>query len=332
MKNIIKLALKFGFAFALIYWLIQSGKLNLSLLGEIFNYPGRLTLTFLGTVGVILLVALRFKLLIEHKSSFKIPFINIIKYNWIGMFFNAVLPGSVSGDLVKIFYIKQEDEKLSNQFLLGSILIDRVVGLFGLIIVLGVFTAINYAQLSSFSNELKNLLELNLLLFLGVIFSLLSLFFFPSIPEKIAAPLKNLPLFDKIVPKAVSTWKSLCEFRHRMLILTAVSIVIQSSAIFLFWYVVSPFAQGGDFPFHHAVSLIPIGLISIAIPIAPSGMGVGHAVFDTLFGYVGVTNGADLFNIYFILVLAVNLIGAIPYLLANKTKKLDMQKVEQMNA
>ena len=331
MKNIIKLALKFGFAFALIYWLVQSGKLNLSLLTEIFNYPGRLTIAFFGTILIILIVAFRYKLIIEHKSSVKIPFVHIIKYNWIGMFFNAVLPGSVSGDLVKIFYIKQEDEKLSNNFLLGSILIDRVVGLFGLMLVLGISTIINYSHLSSFSNELKNLLELNLLLFVGVIFSLLSLFFFPNVPEKIAKPFANLPVFNKIVPKAVSTWKSLCDFKHRMLLLTGVSMIIQSSAIFLFWFMVSPFALGGEFPLQHAVSLIPIGLISIAIPIAPSGMGVGHAVFDTLFGYIGVTNGADLFNIYFILVLTVNLIGAIPYL-ANKSRKLDMEKIEKINA
>lgn len=331
MKNIIKLVLKFGFAFALIYWLVQSGKLNLSLLGEIFNYPGRLAFAFFGTIIIILIVAFRYKLIIEHKTALKIPFINIIKYNWIGMFFNAVLPGSVSGDLVKIFYIKQEDENLSNKFLLGSILIDRVVGLFGLIIVLGVFTSINYSQLSGFSNELKNLLELNLLLFIGVLMSLLSLFFFPNLPEKIAKPFEKLPVFEKVVPKAVSTWKSLCDFKHRMLLLTGVSIFIQSAAIFLFWYVVSPFALGSDFPLQHAVSLIPIGLISIAIPIAPSGMGVGHAVFDTLFGYIGVSNGADLFNIYFILVLTVNLIGAIPYL-SNRSRKIDMEKLEEINS
>ena len=331
MKNIIKLALKFGFAFALIYWLVQSGKLNLSLLTEIFNYPARLTIAFLGTILIILIVAFRYKLIIEHKSSVKIPFVHIIKYNWIGMFFNAVLPGSVSGDLVKIFYIKQEDEKLSNKFLLGSILIDRVVGLFGLILVLGIFTIINYSHLSAFSNELKNLLELNLVLLAGVIFSLLSLFFFPNLPEKVAKPFENLPILKKIIPKAVSTWKSLCDFKHRMLLLTGVSMIIQSSAIFLFWFMVSPFALGGGFPLQHAVSLIPIGLISIAIPIAPSGMGVGHAVFDTLFGYIGVTNGADLFNIYFILVLTVNLMGAIPYL-ANKSRKLDMEKIEELNA
>ena len=107
--------------------------------------------------------------------------------------------------------------------------------------------------------------------------------------------------------------------------------IIQSSAIFLFWFMVSPFALGGGFPLQHAVSLIPIGLISIAIPIAPSGMGVGHAVFDTLFGYIGVTNGADLFNIYFILVLTVNLMGAIPYL-SNRSRKIDMEKLEEINS
>lgn len=330
MKNTIKLLLKFGFAFGLIYWLVQSGKLNLSLLKEIFNYPERLTVAFLGTIFVIFIVAFRYKVIIEHRASIKITFTNMIKYTWIGMFFNAVLPGSVSGDLVKIFYIKQEDEKLTNTFLLGSILIDRVVGLFGLIIVLGIFTTLNYSELSTFSNELSYLLKMNLLLFAGVIFSLLSLFFFPYLPEKIAKPFENLPVFEKIVPKAVKIWKNLCEFRHRMVWLTGISIILQATAIFLFWYVVSPFAIG-NFPFEHAFTLIPIGLISIAIPIAPSGMGVGHAVFDTLFSYINVQNGADLFNIYFILFLSVNLMGSIPYLL-NRSNKINMSDLKEIEA
>lgn len=330
MKNVLKLLFKFGFAFGLIYWLVDSGKLNLSLLKEIFNYPERLIFAFLGTIFVIFIVAFRYKVIIEHKASIKIPFINMIKYTWIGMFFNAVLPGSVSGDLVKIFYVKQEDSKLTNKFLIGSVLIDRVVGLFGLIIVLGIFTGINYIELSSYSKELAYLLKMNILLFIGVIISLLSLFFFPNLPQKLSGPFIQLPIFNKILPKLISIWESLCQFRHRMLWLTGLSIIIQTSAIFIFWFVVSPFANG-IFPFDKAFALIPLGLISIAIPIAPSGMGVGHAVFDTLFSYINVKNGADLFNIYFILFLSVNLMGSIPYLL-NRSNKIDMDKLKEIEA
>lgn len=313
MKNTIKLLLKFGFATALIFWLVQSGKLNLSLLSQIFDFPLKLSFAFIGIVFVIFIIAFRYKLIIEHRATVKIPFAQMIKYTWIGMFFNAVLPGSVSGDLVKIFYLKQEDKKLTNTFLFGSIVIDRVVGLFGLIIVLGLFTMLNYFELSAYSVELAAILKINLLMFTGVILSLLSLFFFPTLPHKVAGPFKNAPLLKKIIPKAITTWEDLCQFRHRMLWLTGISIILQTIAIFIFWYVVEPFAIG-NFPLNQAFSLVPIGLISIAIPIAPSGMGVGHAVFDTLFSYINVQNGADLFNVYFILILAVNLLGSIPYL------------------
>lgn len=326
MKNFLKTFIKFALAFALIFWLIDSGKLNLSLLVEVFKYPRRIIWALVGTIGIILIVALRYKLIIEHKSSVKIPYLKILKLNWIGMFFNAVLPGSVSGDLVKIFYIKQFDSKLSHKFLLGSIVIDRVVGLFGLILVLGFFTIMNYDELANLSPDVKSLLSINLILFSVVVLSLVSLFFFQKIPYLIAKPFENLPVFNKIIPIAIKTWGNLCEFKHRMLLLTGMSIVIQAGAIFLFWFVASPFSVG-EFPFQYAFTLIPLGLISIAIPIAPSGMGVGHAVFNTLFGYAGIQNGADLFNIYFIIALSVNLLGAIPYLL-NKGKKVDFKEIE----
>jgi glycosyltransferase 2 family protein len=330
MKNLIILIFKFLFAFGLIYWLIHTGKLNLSLLNDIITYPTRLLIALVGTFIVLLIVAFRYKLIIEHKSEIKIPFWNILKYNWIGMFFNAVLPGSVSGDLVKIFYIKKEDAKLTNTFLLGSILIDRVVGLFGIIIVLGFFSLINYTQLSMLSTDVKKILDFNLLLFLFVLLSLAMLFYFQKLPIIIANWFIKVPLLDKIIPKLIQVWQGLCGFKHRMLLLTFLSVIIQTGAIFLFWFMTAPYSDG-EFSLFYAYSLVPVGLIALAVPIAPSGLGVGHYIFQGLFAYIGIKNGADLFNIYFVLVLSVNLLGAIPYFLNRNFNLKDLKKLEETN-
>ena len=54
--------------------------------------------------------------------------------------------------------------------------------------------------------------------------------------------------------------------------------------------------------------LMPIGLITTAIPLAPGGIGIGHVAFESLYQLVGVAGGADIFNMY-IIQLAVYLMG-----------------------
>jgi hypothetical protein len=62
---------------------------------------------------------------------------------------------------------------------------------------------------------------------------------------------------------------------------------------------------------------MPIGLITTAIPLAPGGIGIGHVAFESLYQLVGVSGGADIFNIYIIVQLSVYLLGGIPYFLYN---------------
>ena len=148
-KDHIKILLKFLFAFGIIYWLIDSGKLNFDILLQAFNHPLRLAATFSLVIVNMLIVTWRWKYILDFKSGSKLPFFQVAKYNWIGLFFNSVLPGSVTGDIVKAFYIKNLDSKMSNRFVFSSVFIDRFVGLFGLIFLLGLFTIFNYTQLMS---------------------------------------------------------------------------------------------------------------------------------------------------------------------------------------
>lgn len=328
MKNSVKTILKFSLAFGLVYWLLDSGKLDLKLLSEAVKDPLRMASGFLFVLGILLLSTWRYYLIITDKMVNKPSFYQIAKFNWIGMFFNSVLPGSVSGDIVKVFYLKELDKGLSNRFLLASVLIDRFVGLFGLIIILGGFSLVNYQGLSKLSPDVKALMDINLFLLSGVLFGLFALFFFKDLPKRITAPFMTFRFLDKLLPKIVDAWENLCLFKHRIIQLTLISALLQGLSVVNFWYVVHPFADG-EFLFRYSFSLVPIGFVSIALPIAPSGLGVGHAVFHRLFQFVGVGNGASLFNIYFLLMLGGNLLGMIPYLSLAKGKRKTIAELEK---
>jgi uncharacterized membrane protein YbhN (UPF0104 family) len=63
------------------------------------------------------------------------------------------------------------------------------------------------------------------------------------------------------------------------------------------------------------VSVIyPIGMLTSILPLAPGGIGVGHAAFASLFALFGVSGGADVFNAFIVGQMVPNLLGVIPYL------------------
>ena len=103
-------------------------------------------------------------------------------------------------------------------------------------------------------------------------------------------------------------------------------------SIFLFWKIVS-LLTNSPFPLYQAFIVAPLGFISMALPLAPSGLGVGHAIFGTLLSFFHIKQGASLFNVYFICVVFFNLTGAIPYTLSSlgeKTKKSFWSKLRNL--
>ena len=104
-----------------------------------------------------------------------------------------------------------------------------------------------------------------------------------------------------------------------MLKALCLSLVVQFSSVLIFWSLIYPFVVG-KMDFVQALAFIPLGHMTLALPIAPSGLGVGHAIFQKLFEFSGISNGASLFNLFFIITLLVNLAGVVPYLLSRKNK------------
>jgi hypothetical protein len=114
-------------------------------------------------------------------------------------------------------------------------------------------------------------------------------------------------------------WDDLTAIKKKIVKAVGISLVVQFIGVLIFWSLIRPFVAG-HMDFIQALAFIPVGLMTLALPVAPSGLGVGHAIFQKLFQFAGIDNGASLFNLYFFLTLSVNVLGVIPYLLSKRKK------------
>lgn len=316
LKTILLNLLKFTLAAALIAWLFSSGKLDFKLLASLRDHPWAIVCAIFLILINFFLISIRWKSILKARSAVEIPLSGMLKISWIGQFFSSVLPGSVSGDLVKILYVQKFDQTLSKQFLFASILIDRVMGLFGLILLVGINSLCFSEHILENAPAMEPLLKFNYILVLLIVFSVGIFMYWHQMIRSILVHFQSrflAGLFNRII----GLWDDLVMIRSHMLKAIILSIFTQLIGVIIFWTLIYPFVSG-KMDFVQALAFIPLGFMTLALPIAPSGLGVGHAIFQKLFEFSGIDNGASLFNIYFIVTLLVNVMGVVPYLLSKR--------------
>jgi hypothetical protein len=192
------------------------------------------------------------------------------------------------------------------------------MGLSGLILLVGCSSLFFSAHILENAPDMKPLLDINFFLACAVVLTLLIFFFFHSKVRLIFEKMEKLFL-PKVWAKIIQLWDDLVLIKSHMMRAVAMSVVVQLGAVIAFWSLIYPFV-GGHMDFVQALAFIPIGLMTLALPVAPSGLGVGHAIFQKLFEFSGINNGASLFNLYFFVTLLVNLFGVIPYMMTKREK------------
>ena len=321
----IRFLLKVTFALGIVVWLVLEGQLDFSLIRASVGHLDLLLWGFILLVVQSALVGLRWKILLETKSKGPLPILRVININWIGLFFSALLPGVVTGDLVKLLYARDIDSSLDKTFLIMSMILDRALGLSGLILLMGFFSLVNYHELVALGPKMKALLSFNALLFLAILLFLAVLF----LPLRMRAPLirmgGEIPLLGSHISKTLKQVWIVGTNKKAVGRCLLLSVLIQFIHIAAFWIITSPFYVR-PLEFSWAFALIPLGDIAIALPISPAGIGVGHVAFQSLFELVGIDNGANLFNLYFLVMVSVYLLGLFPYLLAGRRHSIEEVK------
>ena len=309
----VKIFLKISFAFFLVFFLLKSGRLDLSLIGQLFKVSNYWMLGALIFPLIPLITSLRWILLVNQDSTKKFPYIVGLKLTWIGLFFNNFLPGAVTGDLIKLGYAKSINSTLSKTHLFTVMFADRVFGVMGLLFVMGFFTIIQFHDLIAISPLVSKFVYFNLSLFLGVIV----FFAFLFLPFKgqtfLKCYLKKVPIVGEMFGRLLTQVWNIGKSKSTVLKVISLSILVQFLGILAFWFLIFPFILETSLSFYSFMTLAPMGFMAIAIPISPSGLGVGHVAFEFLFESYGVEKGASLFNLFFLFQVAVNALGAIPY-------------------
>lgn len=313
LKTILLNTIKLVIAGALIGWLVGSGKLDFKLLAQLKNHPSAVFIALILSVLNFWLTSWRWRKILKARTNFYLPMTGMMKVTWIGQFFSSVLPGSVSGDLVKVLYVQGLHKELSKKFIFASILIDRAMGLSGLILLVGLSSLLFSSHILEAAPAMAPLLNTNFILAGIVLLSLIVFFFFHGGIRLFMTSMEKL-FIPKAWQKGIGLWDDLTSIRSKMMKAVVISLVVQFIGVLVFWVLIRPFVSE-KMDFLQALAMIPLGLMTLALPVAPSGLGVGHAIFQKLFELSSIDNGASLFNLYFVLTLSVNLMGAIPYLL-----------------
>ena len=328
MKKPLLTLLKMLVVGAILIYLIRSGRLNFEKLLLFRDSPEILTIM----VGVFILAVVpiatfRWWLLLRA-IGLPVEPKQIFVLTWIGNFFNTTLPGAVTGDVVKGYYVikAQQEEGRTRAFM--TLLIDRFVGLFGLIVMAFLALIFNLELILS-QERLHSLAWMIVALFGGtVLFYAIALFPFKKGHDPFLRLFHRLPA-SKFSIKVYSAFK---RFQHKKttLFLTLLLSIGLHTLIALIFFQVAHLMGIKEMELATQFFLMPIGLITVAIPIAPGGIGIGHVAFESLYQLAGHSGGADIFNLFIIVQLGVYLLGGIPYFLYSSEYKIPKHPEEML--
>lgn len=318
LKSLLVFALKLSVSFGLIYWMWASGKLRLDETLSFLMNPYNLLMTVVFWAVVQALACGRWLLLLRG-VGYQMNFFRAFQLHMTGLFFNTAMPGAVGGDLVKATYVYLDFKQEGKSPAMASIMMDRVLGLFGLFTLGGLMLLLNLNLLSQ-NPGIRHLGGVILGLMGGATIFLWLVGRKYRSKDPIVGVLEKNALIGHKLLKIYETFRRYQDHQKYVWLCWGLSIVIQGITL-LYFILIATFINGPIDPTLIAV-VFPVGILATALPLAPGGLGVGHVAFDKLFLMVGLANGATIFNVYVLNYLALNLTGAISYVLLKRKQPL----------
>ncbi len=237
---------------------------------------------------------------------------------FIGAFFNNVMPGSQGGDIVKAYYIAREHAHRKTEAII-TVLLDRVLGITGLTIVAGFVVPFDLERYREVGRWIYAILALELAF--GVVFFSRRVRRVLGI-EKLIAKLPFGDVFKK-VDEAVFIYR----FRRKTVFVSlALSLLVHTVLIVGIGFI--GVGIGIDTPMLSYFAVVPVGLIVMALPIAPSGWGAGEAAFIFFWRTLGIHDAlaVSLLLVYRVLQMIVSLVGGV--YLAREKNRVSAQELE----
>lgn len=236
------------------------------------------------------------------------------------------MPGGVGGDVVKGFYIIKDHPQ--NRMGAGiSVLLDRVLGLYAMIIMALFALILNFKDVL-LSSQLLLIFKATLVLF--IVFNIAVVLALSSRFNQWGW--KSFLEGSAIGRKLISAYNAVHYYSHNLKTLVkaiVLSLMAQTIAVIIMWQI------GGVLSFESVswkqyLSVVPLGFMVTAIPISPAGVGVGQMAFYFLFNlYLGYESqvGPSVITGFQLLNFLLGLFGIIFFI----QRKSSLQEIETAN-
>lgn len=234
-----------------------------------------LIIAFLSFGCGLVLAAYRWYLLLHHINvMLSLPV--VVRLALIGQFFNLFVPGGVGGDLIKAVYLRKEaGERFAEAVL--TVLLDRILGLLGLLILALIAVGINPALLEDSSPEMRTILlvvGLAGVAGLGVV----SLFFLWPYLARFSSVFKGvqgrLPeRLSGILDRLVQAFSLLRSAPGKVLLLLGVAMVVHLFATVAVMSVGQGIGGVSELNFQEYLLATQLSNLVAAVPLTPGGLG-----------------------------------------------------------
>ena len=281
-RRILQVALKTALAAGILGWMVRSGRLDLTQLSQAAHkWPYLLAIGAICYTG-FLLTAIRWRLLLASQDV-PLSLWKSFSLTMIGVLFSTVIPGTVSGDVVKAYYIGASVPERSARAI-RTILVDRIVGLLGLLMLSAAAGLFSYNVISG-NREVRVfywVVAAGVLCFAaGIAIAVVASRLAVNLADRMAGRFRVL----SAVKECLST---LAAFHAKPLVLVAaVTIGLPGQALTWVAFYLAARALGiSSLPLLPFLWIVPLGLVAMSIPIALAGLGIGQMAFYALFQFV----------------------------------------------
>lgn len=276
--------------------------------------PGMILLLISIKMFCFILATMRWHLVLK-KMGFSEKFSKVVELSIIGVGMNYVTPGSVSGDLIKGALLEKRSRSLRKVSL--SLLLDRVSGLFSLMIMLcASFVALYFFKPDVFVRVGALIAGERILMVLGVVGLL------------VAAVVGLALLNQKVKGLCFHLWQDLQMLKGQWFNILFLSFLSQFMQI-VFLFAIALRIGADDISLLSLIFIYAFANMALTVPITPGGFGVGQALYTFLLGiYLGypTNTGVILFSCYQIFDMSLVLPGVL--CLGRVFLRGDLKKVE----
>lgn len=283
-KSALLTAIKLAVVGGLVLWLWRGGSINPKDIGDAFGHSSWWLSALPLALAAVLIVSVRWWLLL-HAAEIDIPLWPAIRLGLIGSFWNNFLPGAVTGDLAKMYYVAPYAPGRRAEAY-TTIILDRLIGLAALFAIAFVAALLKL----DFVREHEQLLRMFWVMVAG-----LAAFFVGGGALVVGVGRKSA-LADAVKSR-VPMLESARRAYHTLLAFGAKKKTIFATLMLSFvshgCLVLIALTSGsalGETQLHPGqyFFLVPIGLFTNSIPIgSPGGAGVGESFMKLLFDWAG---------------------------------------------